>query len=269
MMEIINCEQGTPEWFAARLGIPTASMFSCLLSGRKDAKDKKTRQTYMLKLAGENLTGEQEESYTNAHMERGKEMEAEARSLYAFMTDADPVQVGFLKNHGAGASPDSLIGDDGGLEIKTALAHIQVDRLLNGTLPPEHRAQVQGNLWISGRQYWDFVSYCPKLPPLILTIPRDETYIANLAKAVEAFNEELEALVNSIHHQAVKDLGRDLVVEAMSGPDNIVEAIRYSKARFVMGLQWHPEFHRAGGPELLDCTPLLDTFLRAARETRF
>lgn len=78
-----------------------------------------------------------------------------------------------------------------------------------------------------------------------------------------------EALVNSIHHQAVKDLGRDLVVEAVSGPDRIVEAIRYRKARFVMGLQWHPEFHRAGSAELLDCTPILDDFLAAARETRF
>lgn len=78
-----------------------------------------------------------------------------------------------------------------------------------------------------------------------------------------------EWVVNSIHHQAVKDLGRDLSVEAVSGGDNITEAIRYRKAPFVMGLQWHPEFHRAGGPELLDCTPILDGFLRAARETRF
>lgn len=85
----------------------------------------------------------------------------------------------------------------------------------------------------------------------------------------QLFAGKREAMVNSIHHQAVKDLGRDLVVEAVSGPDNIVEAIRYRKARFVMGLQWHPEFHRAGSAELLDCTPILDDFLRAARETRF
>lgn len=78
-----------------------------------------------------------------------------------------------------------------------------------------------------------------------------------------------EALVNSIHHQAVKTLGRDLSVEAVSAEDGIVEAIRYRNAPFVMGVQWHPEFHRAGGAELLDCTPLLDNFLRAARETRF
>ena len=77
------------------------------------------------------------------------------------------------------------------------------------------------------------------------------------------------AVVNSIHHQAVKDLGRDIQVEAMSDPDGIIEAIRYQRADFVMGLQWHPEFHRAGGVDLLDCTPILDEFLRSARETRF
>jgi len=78
-----------------------------------------------------------------------------------------------------------------------------------------------------------------------------------------------EAIVNSIHHQAVKTLGRDLNIEAVSASDGLIEAVRYRRAPFVVGVQWHPEFHRAGGPELLDCTPLLDTFLRAARETRF
>ena len=79
------------------------------------------------------------------------------------------------------------------------------------------------------------------------------------------FPHDIRPVVNSIHHQAVKDLGRDVVIEALSEPDGIVEAIRYKKARFVMGLQWHPEFHRAGGHDLLDCTPILDQFLRAAR----
>jgi putative glutamine amidotransferase len=85
----------------------------------------------------------------------------------------------------------------------------------------------------------------------------------------QLFPTQGRALVNSIHHQAVKDLGRDIAVEAISDPDGIVEAIRYQRADFVMGLQWHPEFHRAGGVELLDCTPILDAFLRSARETRF
>ncbi|MFM0715989.1 type 1 glutamine amidotransferase [Paraburkholderia strydomiana] len=86
---------------------------------------------------------------------------------------------------------------------------------------------------------------------------------------VNMFPGRRDAIVNSIHHQAVKTLGRDLNIEAVSATDGIIEAVRYRRAPFVMGVQWHPEFHRAGGPELLDCTPLLDTFLRVARETRF
>lgn len=83
------------------------------------------------------------------------------------------------------------------------------------------------------------------------------------------FPKQKKFLINSIHHQAVKSLGRDLLIEAVSDSDNIIEAIRYSKANFVVGLQWHPEFHQAGAAELLDCTPILDRFLRAARATRF
>jgi putative glutamine amidotransferase len=77
------------------------------------------------------------------------------------------------------------------------------------------------------------------------------------------------SLINSIHHQAVHTLGRDIAVEALSGDDKIIEAIRYRKASFVVGLQWHPEFHQHNVPDLLDCTPILEHFLRAARQTRF
>jgi len=83
------------------------------------------------------------------------------------------------------------------------------------------------------------------------------------------FQNQRRPVVNSIHHHAVKELGRDIGIEAMSDPDGVIEAIRYQRADFVMGLQWHPEFHRAGGQDLLDCTPILDEFLRAARDTRF
>ena len=82
------------------------------------------------------------------------------------------------------------------------------------------------------------------------------------------FPNNTNSLVNSIHHQAVRTLGRDVTAEAVSGDDNIIEAIRYRKAAFVVGLQWHPEFHQSGGAALLDCTPILDSILRAARETR-
>ena len=204
-MQIIDCEQGTPEWFAARLGIPTASAFSIILSSNKDAKEKKTRTEYMRKLAGEIITGEPMESYTNVHMERGRVMEDEARDLYAFMTDSDPQRVGFIRDGNRGCSPDSLIGDKGGLEIKTALPHIQIDRLLKGTLPAEHKAQVQGNIWLCKREWWDFVSYSPKLPPLIVRVPRDDGYIANLSGAVDQFNAELAELVETISRFGMKE----------------------------------------------------------------
>lgn len=198
---IIDCEQGSPEWLAARLGLPTASMFATIMAKGKDGGASKTRKDYLLKLAGEILTGEPMESYTNAHMERGQLMEDEARSAYAFMQDVQPERIGFVVNGDKGASPDSFIGTDRGLEIKTALPHIQLERLLKGELPPEHKAQVHGNMWVTERKSWDFVSYCPRLPLLIVPVERDEGYIANLAGAVKAFNEELATTVQFIRQQ--------------------------------------------------------------------
>ena len=211
---IITCEQGSPEWFQARLGLPTASEFSTVMAKGKDGGKSVTRRTYMLKLAGELLTGEPMEAYTNQHMERGKEQEAEARSAYELMRDIDTDQVGFIVNGDKGCSPDSLIGAEGGLEIKTALPHIQVDRLLKGELPSEHRAQVQGNMWVTERQWWDFVSYCPRLPLLIVRVPRDDGYIATLAGAVKAFNEELAETVKAVRQHSGSTLLADLKASA-------------------------------------------------------
>lgn len=199
MIQIIDCEQNSVEWFEARMGIPTASEFSTVMAKGRDGGSSDTRKTYMLKLAGEILTGEPMESYTNAHMERGKIMEEEARNLYSFMTDINPRLVGFIRNGDKGCSPDSLIDNNGGLEIKTALPHIQIERLQRNDLPPEHKAQVQGSLWVSEREWWDFVSYGGgKLPLFVKRVYRDDGYIANLAGAVAAFNEELAAVVESV-----------------------------------------------------------------------
>jgi hypothetical protein len=204
-MQIVDCEQGSPEWFTARLGIPTASEFSTVMASGRGGGESKTRRTYMLKLAGELFTGEPAENFTNAHMERGKVMEDEARSMYAFMHGGNLRRVGFVHDgtDGAGAgrrgaSPDCLIDDDGGLEIKTALPHIQIERLLRGGLPPEHKAQVQGSLWVTGRQWWDFVSYWPKLPLFVVRVERDETYIKEIETAVRQFNKELAETVETI-----------------------------------------------------------------------
>jgi len=195
MMQIFtDIEQGSPEWFACRAGIPTASKFSTVMAGG----DGKTRSKYMRQLAGEILTGEPTESFSSTHMERGKVMEDEARQTYAFITDAEIQKVGFIRNGNKGGSPDSLIGTSGGLEIKTALPDIQIDRLERNRLPPEHKAQVQGNLWVSEREWWDFVSFWPKLPILTVRVYRDEEYIKQLSEAVDAFNDELSSLVERI-----------------------------------------------------------------------
>lgn len=191
MIQIFDCEQGSADWFAARLGVPTASEFHSILAKGQG----KTRRTYMLKLAGERLTGEPMHTYSNDHMERGREMEDEARSLYEFQTDAELTRVGFMRNGEKGCSPDSLIGANGMCEIKTKLAHLQLDVLASDAVPSEHIAQCQGALWVAEREWLDFVSYWPKLKPFIKRVYRDERYIATLKVAVEEFNEELNNLV--------------------------------------------------------------------------
>lgn len=200
MIQIFDCEQGEPEWYAARLGIPTASMFSTVMAkGRGGKGESKTRRDYMLKLVGERLTGDLMESYSNGHMERGKEMEAEARAAYEFQKDVECTKVGFVRNGDKGASPDSLIGEPGALEIKTKLPHLHIDALLRNEMPAEHRAQVQGQLWVCEREWCDFVSYWPKLPIFITRVYRDDEYINNeLKPAVDKFCEELDALTEQL-----------------------------------------------------------------------
>ena len=117
-------------------------------------------------------------------------MEDEARETYAFINDTDIQRVGFIRNGNKGASPDSLVGANGGLEIKTALPHIQIDRLERDRLPPEHKAQVYGNIWLAEREWWDFVSYWPRLPVLTVRVHRDEEYIKTLSDEIDRFNDD-------------------------------------------------------------------------------
>lgn len=197
-IQIITCDQNSPEWFTARLGIPTASEFATVMAKGKGSADSKTRKTYMLKLIGERLTGEPTESYSNAHMERGKVMEEEARNAYAFQTDNEPELVGFIRNGEKGASPDSLIGTDGLLEIKTKLPHLQLAVLLANELPAEHKAQVQGQIWVAEREWCDFCSYWPGLPVFITRVYRDDAYIKELSDGVDKFLSEMNDLQEQI-----------------------------------------------------------------------
>ena len=193
-LTIVECEQGTPEWFAARRGRPSASNFGTVLAkGKTEGAKSITREKYLYELAGEILTEESAESYSNGHMERGKALEQEARDLYAFMRNVEPVRVGYGHIVKAGASPDSLIDANGGLEIKTALPPILFGHIVADRPPPEHLPQVQGNIWVFGREWWDLVIYWPKLPLFVKRIYRDEAYIKRLEAEVDRFNEELFA----------------------------------------------------------------------------
>jgi hypothetical protein len=197
-IKIIDCEQQSAEWIAVRLGLPTTSEFHTVMAVGPRGGKSLTRKAYLNKLAGEILTGEPMYSYSNEDMERGHLLESEARDLYCFAYDAEPQRVGFVRNGDKGCSPDSLIGSDGGLEIKCALAHIQIERLLAGELPSEHKAQVHGGMWVCERSWWDFVSYCPKLPLFVKRVYRDEEYIKTIANHVDLFNVELRQTVDYI-----------------------------------------------------------------------
>lgn len=198
MIEVFDFEQGSDEWRLARVGIPTTSRFADILAKGEG----KMRRKYLYELAGEILTGEPAETFTNAHMERGKAMEEEARDAYSFLTDAEPQRVGFIRNGGVGASPDSLLGSNGALEIKTKLPHLMVESWVKDDFPPEHKAQCQGVLWVAERDWIDIVCYWPRMPTFIKRAHRDEKFISTLEREVAHFSGDLAALVDYLRHRS-------------------------------------------------------------------
>jgi len=195
-MEIINCKQGTDEWWEAKLGRVSASNFSKVLN-------KKTgRKAYMLKVAAERLSGVREETYTNQNMENGKILEASAREYYEKKKQCKVDHVGFvIKDEWVGVSPDGLVGVDGDLEIKCPLPSTHIKYIISGCLPAVYVPQVQGQLWVTERKWCDFVSYCPLIkgnPFFCIRVPRDESYIALLEKEVEVFVSELKSMIEII-----------------------------------------------------------------------
>jgi hypothetical protein len=187
-------EQGTDAWLAIRCGIPTASRFKDVLAKGEG----KMRAKYMRELAGEVITGQPAESFSNAHMEHGSAIEGQIRSAYAFLNDVEPQQVGFIRNGRKGCSPDSLVGSDGLFEAKRKLPHLWIECMERGSFPPEHVAQVQGQLWVAERTWCDLSVFFPGMPLLTYRAYRDEAYIARLATAVDAFNEELDLVVERV-----------------------------------------------------------------------
>jgi hypothetical protein len=194
-MEILDCDQNSDEWMLARCGIVTASQMKTVLANGKGGGESVTRRKYLYQLAGEILTGEPAETFSNHHMQRGHDLEDEARNYYALVTDNRPARVGFIRNGKKGCSPDSLVGDAGILEIKTALPSILIDLIFRDQFPPEHKAQTQGQLWIAEREWIDLIVYWRGIPAFIKRATRNEPYIENLSGEVDRFNDELESIV--------------------------------------------------------------------------
>ena len=195
-MKIVDCIQGSDEWFEARLGFVTASNFSKVLN-------KKTgRGLYMRKLAAERLTGFREESYKNDIMEVGSETEAEARRYYETVNDCEVKQAGFvMRDEWVGGSPDGFISKDGLLEIKCPLSSTHIEIVLSEKMPTLHIPQVQGLLWITERKWCDFVSYDPKIlsqPMFCVRVERDAEYFKTLAGEVGVFLNALKAMIDKI-----------------------------------------------------------------------
>ena len=197
-MKIIDCIQGTEEWHQARLGIPTASNFDKIVTSKGDPS--KQAQKYLYRLAGESITGCPEETYQNATMLRGIEMESEARSLYEVVTDETVSEVGFcLSDDGKhGASPDGLVGDNGTIEIKCPNLATHVEYLLDGGLPKTYFQQVQGQLFVAEREWADFVSYYPAMNPLIVRVERDDKFLKALENELNEFCEKLAEVIKKI-----------------------------------------------------------------------
>jgi len=205
-MEIIKeIEQGSEDWFALRYGWITASKFKDVLSGGRGGAPSKTRASYMLQLAAEAVTDMRVETYSNEYMEWGTETEPQARNMYEFVSGNTVEEVAFIRfggDHKIGCSPDGIIGDDGMIEIKCPKTTTQIETYLSGKMPTVHRAQVQGQLWVSGRQWCDFVSFDPRINGeasfFCQRIERDDDYIKELEAKCFQFEVELLEMINKV-----------------------------------------------------------------------
>lgn len=193
-MIIEQCIQGSDDWQRVRLGVVTASNFGKVLAGGSG----KTRLRYMRTLTDEIIYGRKADGFWSHAMERGTELEPIARQAYEQQTGSWVREIGFTflsERRRIGGSPDGLIDHDGGLEIKCPLPDTHKKYMRTGTIPAAYMAQIQGNLWITGRSWWDFVSFTPEEPLLVKRVYRSEPYIRMLSDKVSSFVRDLDDLV--------------------------------------------------------------------------
>jgi len=204
-MKIIHdIVQGTDEWKELRLGKVTASKLADVMSKGRGGAPSKTRHAYMMQLIAEKLTGDPQDNFTNQYMEWGNECEPQARAMYEFETGNEVEEVAFIDcENGFGVSPDGLIGYDGLIEIKCPKTTTQIERYLKGEFPSTYRAQVQGQLLASERQWCDFVSFDPRITGpaqyFCVRVWRDEDYIKALQAGIENFLTEMIDILEKLN----------------------------------------------------------------------
>jgi len=196
---IIECEQRSDEWFEAICGNVGASSIDKIVTTKGERS--KQREDYMFTLAAERITGKGEAGYLTQAMINGIERESEARTLFEMAHGVEVRQVGLIYKDDrklCHCSPDGLIDDNQGFEVKNPLSKTHVKYLLKNELPSEYFCQCQFSLYVSERVIWHFMSHYPGLKPLMIEVYRDEKWIAKMEKELNEFNEELAVLVETI-----------------------------------------------------------------------
>ena len=184
-MRVTEHEQRTEGWFQARLGKPSASSFHKLIT--PTGKPAASADSYINDLIAERITGRQASVFVSDAMQRGTDLEPLAVEVYELINDCKVFDIGFCLHDEieAGASPDGLVGDVGLLEIKCPLGNTMVSYLRAGNvLPSKYIPQVQGQLWITDREWCDFMAYHPDMTVLLVRVERDQEYIDKLEAEV-------------------------------------------------------------------------------------
>ena len=195
-MKFIACEPGSDEWHRARLGIPTASQAKRILTPSKLSPSEQ-RDGYMHELIAERLLGTWLDDGRTDFMARGNALEAEAVKYYEFAYDSTTQPGGFCTTDDgrAGCSPDRLVNPEGGLEIKCPKPSTHAGYLVKpDALVKDYKLQVLFMLWVTGRPWWDLLSYHPEMPPALVRVPRDEPSIKLIGDRMREFCDELETL---------------------------------------------------------------------------
>lgn len=202
-MKIHDLEQGSLSWYAMRAGKVTASEADALLTPLFKVKEGKGPHTYLCQKVSEGF-GELLPQFSSWETEHGQILEDEARKWYAFEFNERLIDAGFCEGDDGrcGCSPDSLIGEDGGLELKAPQGTNHVRYLLDGVLPEDYAVQVHFSMFVTGRKWWQFCSYHRKFAPFVLTVHRDEAKIAKIKEALGAFYARYDAAIKELQQAA-------------------------------------------------------------------